>query len=136
MILAYAAFLGVCLAIQGFFILSRGTAAPFFLASRPGTKPLRTAARFANSLLFVSMSAVVLAIVGRLVVTRRGGVAIGNIGPALFLVLIGIFLLVRPDIAVWYGRRSNPNLAGNTFTLAMARIVAALLLFGGLLFIT
>jgi hypothetical protein len=136
MILAYGAFLGVCLAIQGIYILRRGFASPFFLTPTAQSQPLVGFRRYVNGVIYLMIATTVIALVARLILSRPGGIDTSALGPAVFLGVTGIFFLVRPDIAIQWAKRSNPNIAQSAFALAIARIVAGLLLFGGLIFIT
>jgi hypothetical protein len=135
-LLAYGAFLGICLLIQSAFYLWRGTAAPFFWVS-PRSRQLSGLDRFMHGLVCLAAGAFPLIVVTPAVLRRIREAQMSHLQPAILLGVPGILFLVRPQIAIRWARHSNPNVSPeDTHSLVVARVVGALLLFGGLLFLT
>jgi predicted membrane channel-forming protein YqfA (hemolysin III family) len=135
MVVAYAAFAGICFFIQGIFYLRAGIAAPFFW---PGDEQrhLKILDRALHGLICIAIAGGLLSVVTITMWNRRAGIRGGDVVMALLLGGPGIAFMMIPETALRWTGRSHTISHQTLRRLAGARVVGGLLLLAGLLFLT
>jgi hypothetical protein len=136
MVLAYAAFAGICFFIQGCFYLQRGIDTPFFWVG-DSRKRLSTYRRIVQGLICVTIGIGLLTLVISSLQHRPGGIVGGHLQPAALLGGPGILFMLSPDVGLrLVGRNAALVSQESSRRTAIVRAIGGLLLLGGLLFLT
>jgi hypothetical protein len=135
MLFAWAAWFAVALMIQGGYIIRRGVIAPFFMTPRENSS-LPVWKRVKAATIYLVSGTGLFAITMNEVI-HRSGIRRGAIIPAALLSVAGVIFLTRPGIAVMWARSDHSSLSmSDPFLLTVSRVIGAVLLFFGLLFLT
>src|SRR4029077_528934 len=135
MLFAWTAWLAVVLIIQAGYILRRGVIAPFFMTPRENSS-LPVWKRVNPAIIYL-VSGVGLFAITMNEVIHRSGIRRGAIIPAALLSVAGVIFLTRPVIAIMWARSAHPGLSmSDPLSLNISRVIGAVLLFFGLLFLT
>lgn len=135
MIVAWIAWFGIYLLIQGLYVLRTGVVAPFFLAKvPPHLLPLQRRIMYGS--VHLIGAAWLLSLVGMALSHSSVGIGSGDIAFASVMAAGGLWFSIRPTTALKWAQSAHPDLQlDNPFLLGVARIIGAVLLFIGLVFL-
>jgi hypothetical protein len=135
MILAWTAWFGIYLLIQGVYVFRRGVVAPFFFETK-GTQSLPSLSKLMAGLVHFGPGLWLIGLVGRSMWHTRGTFEGGDIAITTGMIAAGVLAFIRPITPLEWVKRAHPDLPlDNTFLLAMARVIGAVLMFIGLVFV-